>query len=159
MQVQTQAAQHTRQIEDILAACNSMRSQYTIAEQWARNFETWALKLEARTSAGFDWAEKKFEMAKQSTSISKEAEATILRLTEDIEKSKESTERLQQSLEAKQREELERIRKDAVKEFKQNAKQSNERLRQSLEAKQREELERIRKDAAEAKQLAMAASQ
>ena len=160
MQVQTQAAQHTRQIEDVLAACNSMRSQ---TEERARKFEEWALNLEDRTRKGFEWAERKFALSKTITSISEEAEATILRLTEDIEKSKQnaeqSNERLRQSLEAKQHEEFERIRKDAIDGLKQNAEQSNELLRQSLEAKQHEELEKIRKDAVEAKHLAMAASQ
>ena len=147
MQVQTQAAQHTHQIEDVLAACNSMCSQ---TEEQAHKFEEWVLDLEDRTRKGFEWAEWKFALSKTSTSISKAAEATILWLTEDIEKSKQNTEQsnecLWQSLEAKQHEEFEQIRKDAIDRFKQNVEQSNELLWQSLEAKQHEEFERIQKD-------------
>lgn len=177
MQVRTQAEQHASQIASLLAACQSMSSQYTIVEGQARRAEERALALQDWTTRGFKMVDEEFLKSKQSTSITKEAEATIVRLIDDVEKSKrnaeQSNEHLRQSLEAnqlaaaaKQREELEQIRKDAIEKSKQNAEESSERLRQALEAKQRsaaaeqrQELEQIRKDAAEAKQLAMASSQ
>ena len=148
MQVRTQAEQHASQIASLLAACQSMSSQYTIVEGQARRAEERALALQDWTTCGFKMVDEEFLKSKQSTSITKEAEATIVRLIDDVEKSKrnaeQSNEHLRQSLEAnqlaaaaKQREELEQIRKDAIEKSKQNAEESSERLRQALEAKQR----------------------